>query len=41
MMNSDQLKVAEAVKGFLPQNEAITLYDAAVSVEVDGPLLEV
>jgi len=41
MMDSDQLKVAEAVKGFLPQNEAIALYNAAVSVEVDGPLLEV
>ena len=41
MMDSDQLKVAEAVKGFLPQNEAAALYDAAVAVEVDGPLLEV
>ena len=41
MMDSDQLKVAEAVKGFLPQNEAIALYNAAVSVEVNGPLLEV
>ena len=41
MMDSDQLKVAEAVKGFLPQNEAIALYNAAVSVEVEGPLLEV
>ena len=41
MMDSDQLKVAEAVKGFLPKNEAAALYDAAVSVEVDGPLLEV
>ena len=41
MMDSDQLKVAEAVKGFLPQNEAIALYNAAVSVEVKGPLLEV
>ena len=41
MMDSDQLKVAEAVKGFLPKNEAAALYDAAVAVEVDGPLLEV
>ena len=41
MMDSDQLKVAEAVKGFLPQNEAIALYNAAISVEVEGPLLEV
>ena len=41
MMDSDQLKVAEAVKGFLPQNEALALYNAAVSVEVEGPLLEV
>ena len=41
MMDSDQLKVAEAVKGFLPQNEALALYNAAISVEVKGPLLEV
>ncbi len=41
MMDSNQLEVAEAVKGFLPKNEAAALYDAAVAVEVDGPLLEV
>ena len=41
MMDSDQVKVAEAVKGFLPKNEAAALYDAAIAVEVDGPLLEV
>ena len=41
MMDSNQLKVAEAVKGFLPKNEAAALYDAATAVEVDGPLLEV
>ena len=41
MMDSNQLEVAEAVKGFLPKNEADALYDAAVAVEVDGPLLEV
>ena len=41
MMDSDQVKVAEAVKGFLPKNEAAALYDAAIGVEVDGPLLEV
>ena len=41
MMDSDQVKVAEAVKGFLPRNEAAALYDAAIAVEVDGPLLEV
>ena len=41
MMDSDQVKVAEAVKGFLPKNEAAALYDAALAVEVDGPLLEV
>ncbi|MEC7607818.1 MAG: class I SAM-dependent methyltransferase [Actinomycetota bacterium] len=40
-MDSDQVKVAEAVKGFLPKNEAAALYDAAIAVEVDGPLLEV
>ena len=41
MMDSNQLEVAEAVKGFLPKNEAAALYDAAIAVEVDGPLLEV
>ena len=41
MMDSDQVKVAEAVKGVLPKNEAAALYDAAIAVEVDGPLLEV
>ena len=41
MMDSNQLEVAEAVKGFLPKNEAAALYDAAVAVEVDGPFLEV
>ena len=41
MMDSNQLEVAEAVKGFIPKNEAAALYDAAVAVEVDGPLLEV
>ena len=41
MMDSDQVKIAEAVKGFLPKNEAAALYDAAIAVEVDGPLLEV
>ena len=41
MMDSNQLEVAEEVKGFLPKNEAAALYDAAVAVEVDGPLLEV
>ncbi|MAU39458.1 MAG: hypothetical protein CL501_01170 [Actinobacteria bacterium] len=40
-MNSNQLKIAEAVKGFLPRNEAHVLYDAAISVDVDGPFLEV
>ena len=41
MMDSNQLEVAEAVKGFLPKNEAAALYDAATAVEVDGPFLEV
>ena len=41
MMDSDQVKIAEAVKGFLPKNEAAALYDAAIAVEVEGPLLEV
>ena len=41
MMNPNQIKVAQEVKGFLPQNEADTLYSAATSLEVKGPLLEV
>ena len=41
MMNPNQIKVAQEVKGFLPQNEADALYSAATSLEVKGPLLEV
>ena len=41
MMNPKQIKVAQEVKGFLPQNEADALYSAATSLEVKGPLLEV
>ena len=40
-MNPKQIKVAQEVKGFLPQNEADALYSAATSLEVKGPLLEV
>jgi predicted O-methyltransferase YrrM len=32
---------AEAARGFMPPDEGLALYDAAVGVEVDGPLLEV
>ena len=32
MMDSDQVKVAEAVKGFLPKYEAAALYAAAIAV---------
>lgn len=41
MMDSNQRRIAEAVKGFLPENEAQALYDAARSVEVEGPFLEI
>lgn len=32
---------AEAARGFMPPDEGLALHDAAASVEVDGPLLEV
>ncbi len=32
---------AEAARGFMPPDEGLALYEAAASVEVDGPLLEV
>ncbi len=41
MMDPDQRRIAEAVKGFLPRNEAHALYNAASSVDIEGPFLEV
>src|SRR5690606_10591807 len=32
---------ALAARGFMPPDEGLALYEAAVSVDVDGPLLEV
>ncbi|HYZ99013.1 MAG TPA: class I SAM-dependent methyltransferase, partial [Acidimicrobiales bacterium] len=32
---------AEAARGFMPPDEGLALYEAAVGVAVDGPLLEV
>ena len=34
-------RAAEAARGFMPAEEGLALYEAAASVEVDGPLLEV
>jgi predicted O-methyltransferase YrrM len=40
-MNPDLLKHAEAARGFMPPDEGAALYDAARSVAVEGPFLEV
>jgi predicted O-methyltransferase YrrM len=32
---------AEAARGFMPSDEGVALYDAAMAVSVEGPLLEV
>jgi predicted O-methyltransferase YrrM len=32
---------AEAARGFMPPDEGLALYDAAASLDVDGPLLEI
>lgn len=37
----DLLAKAEAARGFMPPAEGLALYDAAASVAIDGPLLEV
>ena len=34
-------RAAEAARGFMPPDEGLALYEAAASVEVGGPLLEV
>ena len=38
---SDLLAAAEAAPGFMPAEEGRALYEAALSVEVPGPLLEI
>ena len=40
-MDEDQIDKARKARGFLPDNEGKALYDAAVQVGADGPLLEV
>jgi predicted O-methyltransferase YrrM len=40
-MDPELRKLAEDARGFMPPDEGLALYDAAVAVAVDGPLLEV
>jgi MMP 1-O-methyltransferase len=40
-MDPDMRAAAEAARGFMPVDEGLALHDAAASVEVDGPFLEV
>jgi MMP 1-O-methyltransferase len=40
-MDPALLAVAEAARGFMPPDEGLALYEAAVAVDVPGPLLEV
>lgn len=40
-MDDDLRKAAEAARGFMPPDEGLALWEAARSVEVDGPFLEV
>lgn len=40
-MDPMKLKAAEAARGFMPADEGWALYEAAKSIAVDGPLLEV
>ena len=41
MMEERLRRAAEAARGFMPVEEGLALYEAAASVGVDGPLLEV
>ena len=34
-------QAAEAARGFMPPDEGLALYDAAASLDIDGPLLEI
>jgi predicted O-methyltransferase YrrM len=40
-MDPELRRVAEAARGFMPADEGLALHDAATSVSVDGPFLEV
>ena len=40
-MDGELRAAAEAARGFMPPDEGLALYEAATSVAVDGPLLEV
>lgn len=40
-MDADLRRKAEAARGFMPPDEGLALYDAARSVSLDGPYLEV
>jgi predicted O-methyltransferase YrrM len=40
-MDASMLAQAESARGFMPTNEGIALHEAARSLTVDGPLLEV
>ena len=40
-MDAQLRRAAEAARGFMPAAEGLALYEAAASVDVDGPLLEV
>lgn len=40
-MDPEMQAAAEAARGFMPPDEGVALYDAAMAVAVDGPYLEV
>ena len=40
-MDAERRKKAEAARGFMPPDEGVALWEAAASVAVDGPFLEV
>ena len=41
MMRQELRTLAEAAKGFMPPEEGIALYEAALSVGADGPIVEI
>ena len=41
MMDERLRRAAEAARGFMPAEEGLALYEAAASLDVNGPLLEV
>jgi predicted O-methyltransferase YrrM len=40
-LHPDTLAAAEAARGFMPPDEGLALYEAAASLTVEGPLLEI